>query len=147
MRKRGILSAIIIVLLGQALCQVGYSAKPDIAAVKKKVKEKGYTFQVGENPATQYSLEQITGLKIPKVRRPRVKTAVAPQAPAISLMFDWRALGGCTPIKNQGSCGSCWAFAAMGAVESMYLIRSGVEMDLSEQWLACNLLPRYYCAD
>ncbi|MEE9553311.1 MAG: C1 family peptidase [candidate division Zixibacteria bacterium] len=53
--------------------------------------------------------------------------------------FDWRVLGGVTPAKNQGNCGSCWAFAATGAFESAVLIGDGVLWDLSEQQvISCN---------
>lgn len=48
---------------------------------------------------------------------------------------DWRAVGGVTAVRDQGSCGSCWAFSALGAVESSRLINLGIEQDLSEQQL------------
>ncbi len=53
--------------------------------------------------------------------------------------FDWRIMGGVTPVKAQGQCGSCWDFAATGAFESAVLIEGGIELDLSEQQvLSCN---------
>ena len=54
-------------------------------------------------------------------------------------VFDWREMGGVTPVKDQGQCGSCWDFAATGAFESAVLINTDIEMDLSEQQvLSCN---------
>ena len=53
--------------------------------------------------------------------------------------FSWLALGGCTSVKNQSSCGSCWAFASTAPLECNILIRDSMEVDLSEQWLvSCN---------
>ncbi len=44
-----------------------------------------------------------------------------------------------TPAKDQGGCGSCWSFAAVGALESKILINVGPEYDLSEQQqISCN---------
>lgn len=53
--------------------------------------------------------------------------------------FSWLDLGACTPVKDQGSAGSCWAFATVGPLESNILIKDGRETNLSEQWLiSCN---------
>nr|AYV64575.1 cathepsin L-like cysteine proteinase [Bursaphelenchus xylophilus] len=59
--------------------------------------------------------------------------------------FDWRDYNGVTSIKNQGQCGCCYAFAAVGAIESQYKIQTGEELDLSEeQMVACTYRSRYY---
>jgi hypothetical protein len=53
---------------------------------------------------------------------------------------NWSSSDQVTSVKNQGACGSCWAFSAIAAVESNYLIRNGrkfstTPIDLSEQQL------------
>ncbi|GFY86580.1 cysteine proteinase1 [Actinidia rufa] len=48
---------------------------------------------------------------------------------------DWRESGAVAPIKDQGRCGSCWAFSTVAAVEGINQIVTGEMIRLSEQEL------------
>lgn len=72
-------------------------------------------------------------------RKATVSNAVANDA------VDWRNKGVVNPIQDQGQCGSCWAFSAIQAQESVYAIANGKLEKLSEQNLVDCVTSCYGC--
>lgn len=69
---------------------------------------------------------------------------------ALPASFDLRSEGRVTPVRDQGACGSCWAFAAYGSLESTWLTDTGVAENFSEnnmKNLCSNLYPDGYDRD
>ncbi len=122
-----------------------------IEAVRQMIAEKGYGWEAGVTSVSNLSDEEmkhLCGLKIPpdfeqrraKARREGRMIEAIPGM-AFPQTFDWRTQGGVTPVRNQGNCGSCWAFAGTAAFESQVLIYSGLGEDLSEQAVvSCNTI-------
>jgi len=59
--------------------------------------------------------------------------------------IDWVSKGAVTRVKNQGSCGSCWAFSAIAALESAYFLKYGELKEFSEQELVSCEQDCYGC--
>lgn len=72
------------------------------------------------------------GLKKPKnfVPTAPVKNSTVMRGRSRAAAVDWRLTEAVTPIKNQGQCGSCWAFSATEAIESQLIMASGGRYDI-----------------
>jgi len=66
-----------------------------------------------------------------------------PSLGSLPEVVDWRGKSVLTPVKDQGDCGSCWAFAAAEAIESNIAIKTGTLLSLSPQQItSCTPNPR-----
>ena len=61
--------------------------------------------------------------------------AAQPSTKNIPSEVDWSAKGAVTGIKNQGQCGSCWAFSATGSLEAAYYRQNTKLLSFSEKQL------------
>ncbi len=98
----------------------------------------GYHYRVGYSSAMDRSLAELCGLVEPDDWRERATFRRLGSLQTLPAAHDWRAVG-LPPVRNQGGCGSCWAFGTVGPLESQIMIQSGTAVDLSEQYLvSCN---------
>uniref|UniRef100_A0A914CG44 ShKT domain-containing protein n=1 Tax=Acrobeloides nanus TaxID=290746 RepID=A0A914CG44_9BILA len=91
------------------------------------------------------NLARLTSMVKPQpneVMPPSNPTRVKRQTPA---NYDWRTYNKVTSVKNQGNCGSCWAFATTAVVESAWAIKNGSLLNLSEQNLVSCISQNSGC--
>jgi len=78
---------------------------------------------------------QYTGLLAKPLSLSDVNLGTLPEVESPDDAVDWVQNGAVNPIKNQGQCGSCWAFSTVGTLESAYKIAAGQLYSLAEQQL------------
>jgi len=98
------------------------------------------TFTLGPNQFSDLTLEEFQNLPIRGFKKmansglPKLGSHQHSGKPAVDSM-DWTTKGAVTPVKNQGQCGSCWAFSSTGGLEGQWEIATGNLLSISEQQL------------
>ncbi|KAF4740297.1 hypothetical protein FOZ62_031471, partial [Perkinsus olseni] len=83
----------------------------------------------------EFSAQRLRPMKLDEKVKEKILVEADDGATDLPASVDWRTKGVLTPIKDQGQCGSCWAFSATGALEAQYAIATGKLLSFSEQQL------------
>ena len=99
---------------------------------------KGLSYTLAHNAFSGYSQKEFSELMSLKNSKPFTFSSSFFEFSStedLPVSVDWRTKGVVNPIKDQGQCGSCWAFSTVQAVESAVALKTGVLYNLSEQQL------------
>ncbi len=131
------------------------AAREEIESLRWEIEQKGYAWQAGFTEVSNLTPEQfarLLGARPPfeeseplsgdsgaGLPAPLAHGASAADGDGLPAKWDWREQEGLSPVRAQGECGSCWAFAAAAAIEGMARVYDGRDIDLAEQHaIDCN---------
>ena len=116
----------------------------EINAIQQKIDESGAQWTAGHTSVSRLSPYEKQRMRGTFIKHPSPDDIIISRPYGVAddpESFDWRDVDGSnwmTPVRNQGACGSCWAFSVLGAVEACINIYNGEpnpDYDLSEQHL------------
>ncbi|GFN98741.1 cathepsin l [Plakobranchus ocellatus] len=93
------------------------------------------SFYMAENKYSDMSREEYQKTMLPlrkTVDFGSVKSTGLPASNSLPQTVDWRTKGYVTEVKDQGHCGSCWAFSSTGSLEGQHFKATGKLVSLSE---------------
>ncbi|KAJ8984236.1 hypothetical protein NQ317_007468 [Molorchus minor] len=101
----------------------------------KKFESGEKTYYLGVNQFADMSVKEFRETMLtPNITRPMSGGLfTAKDAVEVPDTIDWNSQGAVAPVKDQGNCGSCWAFSTTGAIESAYYLKNNELVRLSEQ--------------
>jgi hypothetical protein len=141
--RKGIIFTICLMLVFSFSLYGQKEKKLTLDQMRMEIARQGLTFTVGKTSVSDVPLKKLCGLVEPTDWRQTGKFDGGTKGTrSLPSSWDWRDYGVVTPIQNQGSCGSCWAFGTIGSYESCVAVVVGCGPDdLSEEWLLdCNTL-------
>lgn len=145
------LSGLIVVLF--LLSISAFSFASELEQIRGAIKQKHARWIAGETSVSSLPTELRklrVGLKKPANTEAEGLVTSVPPAVGLPPSLDWRSYASngtlpenyITPVRDQGNCGSCWAFATTGALESYALIKNytpGIDENFAEQiLLSCS---------
>ncbi|VUT28244.1 MAG: Cell surface glycoprotein precursor [Candidatus Syntrophoarchaeum sp. GoM_oil] len=130
----------------------------DLYEIQHEIRDRNLNWTAGVTSVSNLSIEEkraLCGLEFDVLREisgPTIQVPVNLKMGSASYgTFDWRDVSGenwMTSVKDQASCGSCWAFADLGVIEAIVNIEldnPGFDLDLSEQHLVSACCPAGNC--
>jgi len=103
------------------------------------------SYKLGHNKMSDWTEAEYLSLLTYKPLPDAIKNEVDFNTTTIPNSVDWIAAGAVNPIKDQGNCGSCWAFSAVGALEGAWKLKTGSLLSFAEQQLVDCSTSNYGC--